>query len=189
MKIAVLFVIISISGCASGTSKYIGPATRGALQAKEYTVNKPIAKVWETFVNFSKRMFFTIQSNDMNSGVLRLTFGGKQPEKYVDCGKVPDVNPINMVPYLSKIKINGTVELLGTIDLLMKPVDSENTRISFVIHYNLKIKEGNFPAQNWSFVSNDILAKKVGGRVIKCMSTFVAEIDVISGINTTRGGH
>jgi len=189
MKIAVLFIIISITGCATGTSKYIGPSTRGFLQEKEYTVNKPIAKVWETYVKFSGRKYFTILRNNMNSGVLTLAFGGRQPEKYVDCGKVPDVNPVNMVPYIGKVKMNGTVELVGKIELFMKPIDNENTRINFVVHYNLKIKEGNFPVQTWSFVSNDIPARKVGDRVIECMSTFVAEVDVISGINTTRGGH
>lgn len=189
MKIILLALVFVVTGCAIGQPKYTAPRERGSLPSKVYKVNAPFEKVWTSLIESTRRKFFTIKNIDKDSGLLTLSFGSTQPRKYVDCGKTPVQNQRQMVSYIRAAKVAGTVELLGTANLSMKSIDSGETDISFNTHYDLKIIDGDLSKQTWNFSTNEILSKKVGKLAVTCLSTFVAEIDIVSGINSIVSSH
>ncbi len=189
MKIILLALVFVVAGCAIGQPKYFAPKERGSLSNKVYKVNDSFEKVWTSLVGNTPRKFFTIKNIDKDSGLLTLTFGSTRPKKYVDCGKIPVQNQKHRVSYIQAAKVTGTVELLGTLNLSMKSIDDSKTNVSFNTHYDLKIKNGDLPKQTWNFTTNETSSKKIGELKVTCMSTFFAEVDIVSLINSIVSGH
>jgi len=189
MKITVLVLVLVMAGCAIDQRKYIVPSKRGTLPDKVYKVNEPFEKAWTTLIGYAPARFFTIKNTDKASGLITLNFGSKRPGKYVDCGNVPIKNLIRLLPYINVVEKSGVVELLGTVNLSIKSINDNKTSVSFTTHYDLKIKDGDLPKQTWNFATNERPSRNVGELTITCMSTFVAEVDIVTGINFISGGH
>lgn len=189
MKIVALLSLLVLAGCAVVNPKYTAPRDRGYLKDKTFEINKSFDEVWKSLVEYVPRKFFTIEESDKNSGVLTLSFGSNRPERYVDCGEINIEGSKNKRPFLDAAKATGSVELLGTVNLLVKSVDGGKINVTAGTHYILNIKEGSSPMQSWDFNTNGKQSRKVGELKVTCRPTFYAENDIIAGINFITRGH
>ena len=95
MKIffSLLFMTIFLSSCAvekkkltENVGKYFPPNTDDTNFKNTLTTNKNFDETWTYVIDFVKDSFFKIENIDKDSGLLTLSFGPKEPEKFIDCG-------------------------------------------------------------------------------------------------------
>lgn len=189
MKIVAILSLLILAGCAVVNSKYTAPRDRGYLSNNVFEINKSFDGVWTSLVEYVPRKFFSIKDSDKNAGILTLSFGSRRPEKYVDCGEINIEGTKNKKSFLDAAKTTGTVELSGTVNLLVKSIDDGKTSVTVSTGYILNIKEGSSSTQTWDFNTNGKQSRKVGELKITCRPTFYAENDIIAGINFITRGH
>ena len=189
MRIVAILSLLILAGCAAVNPKYTIPRDRGYLSNNVFEINKSSDEVWTSLVEYVPRKFFSIKDSDKNAGVLTLSFGSSRPEKYVDCGEINVDESKNKKSFLDVAKTTGTVELLGTVNLLVKSIDDGKTSVTVSTGYILNIKEGSSSTQTWDFNANGKQSRKMGELKITCRPTVYAENDIIAGINFITRGH
>lgn len=189
MKIVILWLLLGLAGCTFVQPMYISPKERGALNKKIFEINAPFDTVWRSLIEYSPRKYFSIKDANKDSGLLTLLFGSRQPGRYVDCGTKYAKNLKDRWPLLAVIKTTAVVEFLGTMNLLVKSIDSSKTSVTINTSYRLNIKDGNLPEQTWHFDTNGKQSKRLGGLEVTCRSTYYAENDIIGGIHSVARGH
>jgi len=189
MKIVVVLLLFIFTGCTFVQSKYTTPRDRGSLNKKTFKVDESFDAVWQSLTRYFPRKFFSIKYSEKKSGLFTLSFGGARPERYVDCGDIYGDDFKNKWSFLMDSKTTGTVELLGTVNIIVKPIDSSNTSVSLSTSYILNINDKNLSKQTWNFDTNGKQSKKLGELEITCMPTFYAENDIIAGINSISPRH
>ncbi len=95
MKKILSFLVITIflSSCAvekkkltENVGKYVPPNIDDTNFKNTLVTNKKFDETWTSVIDFVKDSFFKIENIDKDSGLLTLSFGPKEPEKFIDCG-------------------------------------------------------------------------------------------------------
>ena len=86
-------VIALLSSCAvekeklkENVGKYVPPNIDDTNFKNTLVTNKKFDETWTSVIDFVKDSFFKIENIDKDSGLLTLSFGPKEPEKFIDCG-------------------------------------------------------------------------------------------------------
>ena len=175
-RMLVTLISILCVGCAAVTQPtYVPPVPFTESGANVIKVDKPFDEVWEALIEYSSKSFFAIKNFEKESGLLTLSFGLSEPEKYVDCGEIHAPHMDYEGPILNAVQTTGYVDLDGAMNLFVKPVDDSSTTVIVNTKYILSIKDGHLPKQTWSFDTYGYQARKQASLVITCRSTLVAE--------------
>ena len=180
-----------LTGCATGT--YHPPIGDLATQQNERLVKKSFDETWSALVEHTSQTFFGIDKFEKASGLLTLSFGAANLERFIDCGRIdvqtpgkPTDGSHNYVEYLSKF---GGGRLDGKMNLLVKSVTPNETlvRVSAKYIFSTPANQDTF-ANVWSFDSNSQATIAVGNATKgtvptrTCRPTLVAEKTILDAI-------
>ena len=86
-----LVMIIFLSSCAidkvkEDVGKYVPPNIDDTNFKNPVITSKNFEETWTSVIDFVNDSFFKIVNSDKDSGLLTLSFGSKEAEKFIDCG-------------------------------------------------------------------------------------------------------
>ena len=88
-----LVMTILFSSCAvekekltENIGKYVPPNIDDTNFKNSVITNKNFDETWTSVIDFVNNSFFRIENLEKDSGLLTLSFGSKEAEKFIDCG-------------------------------------------------------------------------------------------------------
>jgi len=146
-KLLFLFMITIISaffiqGCSTirPVMTYSPPLKNQNQENYTRTINKNFNDTWNSLISYVSGTFFGIENFEKESGLITLSFGSSEPEKFVTGGQWKIVpNDINVekfdgdyVEYMTKYE-NG--KLLGKMNIVVKKIDSTHSMVTVNAKY------------------------------------------------------
>ncbi len=171
MKIifSLLFMTIFLSSCAvekkkltENVGKYFPPNTDDTNFKNTLTTNKNFDETWTYVIDFVKDSFFKIENIDKDSGLLTLSFGPKEPEKFIDCGDFEYTLFFTgeefKGSYIDYAKSGLLAVLDAKMNITIQKIDYESTKVSINTNYTYSTQHalGYYDPklnQTYSFVS------------------------------------
>ena len=171
MKIifSLLFMTIFLSSCAvekkkltENVGKYFPPNTDDTNFKNTLTTNKNFDETWTYVTDFVKDSFFKIENIDKDSGLLTLSFGPKEPEKFIDCGDFEYTLFFTgeefKGSYIDYAKSGLLAVLDAKMNITIQKIDYESTKVSINTNYTYSTQHalGYYDPklnQTYSFVS------------------------------------
>ena len=91
--LSALVMTILLSSCAvekkkltENVGKYVPPNIDDTNFKNSVITNKNFEETWTSVIDFVNDSFFKIENSEKDSGLLTLSFGSKEAEKFIDCG-------------------------------------------------------------------------------------------------------
>ncbi len=171
MKIifSLLFMTIFLSSCAvekkkltENVGKYFPPNTDDTNFKNTLTTNKNFDETWTYVIDFVKDSFFKIENIDKDSGLLTLSFGPKEPEKFINCGDFEYTLFFTgeefKGSYIDYAKSGLLAVLDAKMNITIQKIDYESTKVSINTNYTYSTQHalGYYDPklnQTYSFVS------------------------------------
>lgn len=195
-RIAVILASsVMVAGCQSG--QYTPPIAQD--YSNTVVVNKPFDAVWGDLVSYASGSFFGIKNFEKESGLLTLSFGAGDASRYIDCGNFSVEQGANSFngTYVQWVQQTSDAELNGAMNLLVRPLDRNNTEVVVNARYiftipSVVIGSGIYaqriPTMTWSFDSRTQDTRAVYNAVPgtsatrTCQPTGVAEQEILTGV-------
>jgi hypothetical protein len=139
--------VLVLGGC---TASYAPPVqTEFDPSINSRVVNRSFDETWQTLIEYAASNFFGLDNYEKESGLLTLSFGSSNPSQFVDGGSWKSQSPRfegNYVDYLA-MHLGGRLD--GKMNIVVVPVDEENTRVTVNARYLFTATGGN----SWVFDS------------------------------------
>ena len=140
-----LVMTILFSSCAVEKEKLtenIGyvPANIDDTNFKNSVItNKNFDETWTSVIDFVNNSFFRIENLKKDSGLLTLSFGSKEAEKFIDCGDFEYTLFFTgeefKGSYIDYAKSGLLAVLEAKMDINIQKIDNESTKISINTNY------------------------------------------------------
>ena len=141
-----LVMTILLSSCAvekemltENVGKYIPPNIDDTNFKNPVITNKNFDETWTSVINFVNESFFKIESLEKDSGLLTLSFGSKEAEKFIDCGDFEYTLFFTgeefKGSYIDYAKSGLLAVLEAKMSINIKKIDNESTNISINTNY------------------------------------------------------
>jgi hypothetical protein len=92
MHIFTLWLLLLIAACVPNYTPPKHPT--GTLQ-NEITIDKSFQEVWSAVIDHATSTFFGVDNFEKDSGLMTLSFGGRNPDRFIDCGWLKTTNLAN----------------------------------------------------------------------------------------------
>lgn len=189
--IIVMFVAL---GCVpqvpTGTAEYEKPEVRD-MEDTSRVLSAGYDEVWEALVNHSASTFFQIDNLEKGAGLIVLSFGAGEPERFIDCGyweyrraAFASLEEIDYEgSYVRYMERSSDAELNGKMNLTIQEVDEESSRITVNARYLFEAD-----ANTWSFETNSyadievVNASEGTPPTRRCVPTYEAEREILDGV-------
>jgi len=182
--IAVLVSAI-IVGCTS--FKYTRPSSVPPTE-NVVTLDAPFNDAWTTLVDYAGASFFGIDGFEKESGLMTLTFGAGEPERFIDCGYY-EASGYGAArgPYVEILGKNTETDLTGRMNLVLREVGETQSKLTVNARYVYQIayvEDGRYARADWVFESGTSASKSLGDwpEPIKCQPTGAAERAILDGV-------
>ena len=199
MVVVLTSVAVPISSCATipQTSATYAPPETTPPRANEIVLNATYDQTWEALIDHASSTFFAIDTFERDSGLMTLSFGASDVDRFIDCGNITirqgDVAVVFDGPYLEYIQGNFRNQLQGQMNIVVRPQGTFRTEVRVNARYVYTVTadpRAGSPPMVFSFDSNGSDTVVVdpralfGGAISRrtCQPTSVAENSVIEGI-------
>ena len=141
-----LFITILLSSCAvekekltENIGKYVPPNIDDTDFKNSTISNKSFDETWNSLIDFVNDSFFKIENLEKDSGLLTLSFGAKEAEKFIDCGDFEYTLFFTGEEFKGSYIDYAKSGLLGVLDAKMniniERIDNESSKISINTNY------------------------------------------------------
>ena len=141
-----LVMTILLSSCAlekekltENVGKYVPPSIDDTNFKKSVITNKNFDETWISVTDFVNDSFFKIENINKDSGLLTLSFGSKEVEKFIDCGDFEYTLFFTgeefKGSYIDYVKSGLLAVLEAKMNINIQKIDNESTRISINTNY------------------------------------------------------
>ena len=141
-----LVMIILLSSCAFEKEKltenignYVPPNIDDTNFKNSVITNKDFDETWTSVLNFVNDSFFKIENLEKDSGLLMLSFGSKEAEKFIDCGDFEYTLFFTgeefKGSYIDYAKSGLLAVLEAKMNINIDKIDNESTKISIKTNY------------------------------------------------------
>lgn len=143
-------------------------------------VNANFDKTWTALVNYVSATNFEIRSFEKVSGLMALSFGNADVERYVDCGTWQESAIASTVPYVSRTDL----KLNGRMNLFVEPDGKERSRVRITTRYELRDDSGNVYNFTSSTPATVAVRNPANGTIPNrtCRATLEAERQILRAI-------
>ena len=164
-----LVITILLSSCAvekekltENVGKYVPPNIDDTNFKNSVITNKNFDETWTSLIDFVNNSFFKIENLEKNSGLLTLSFGSKEPEKFINCGDFEYTLFFTgeefKGSYIDYVKSGLLAVLEAKMNINIQKIDNESTKISINTNYTFSTQHalGYYDPklnQTYSFVS------------------------------------
>ena len=164
-----LVMTILLSSCAGkkeklteNVGKYVPPNINDANFKNSIITNKSFDETWTSVIDFVNYSFFKIENIEKDSGLLTLSFGSKEAEKFIDCGDFEYTLFFTgeefKGSYIDYAKSGLLAVLEAKMNINIQKIDNESTKISINTNYTFSTQHalGYYDPklnQTYSFVS------------------------------------
>ncbi len=148
MKKFLLSFVLSmlLSSCAvekekltENVGKYVPPNIDDTKFKNSVITNKNFDETWTSLINFVSDSFFKIENLEKDSGLLKLAFGSKETEKFIDCGDFEYTLFFTgeefKGSYIDYAKSGLLAVLEAKMNINIQKIDNESTKISINTNY------------------------------------------------------
>ena len=141
-----LVVTILLLSCAvekekltENIGKYVPPNIDNTNFKNSIISNKNYDETWNSLIDFVNDSFFKIENLEKDSGLLTLSFGAKEAEKFIDCGDFEYTLFFTgeefKGSYIDYAKSGLLAVLEAKMDINIQKIDNETTKISINTNY------------------------------------------------------
>ena len=141
-----LVITIFLSSCAvekekltENIGKYVPPNIDDTNFKNSVITNKNFDETWTSVIDFVNDSFFKIENLEKDSGLLTLSFGSKEAEKFIDCGDFEYTLFFTgeefKGSYIDYAKSGLLAVLEAKMDINIQKIDNETTKISINTNY------------------------------------------------------
>ena len=199
-----LAMTILFSSCAlekekltENVGKYIPPNIDDTNFKNSVITKKNFDETWNSLIDFVNDSLFKIENLEKDSGMLTLSFGSKEAEKFIDCGDFEYTLFFTgeefKGSYIDYAKSGLLAVLEAKMNINIRKIDNESTKISINTNYTFSTQHalGYYDPklnQTYSFVSggyqtiNVINPIKGSIPTRTCKSTNFAENAILNAI-------
>ena len=148
MKKSLSFLVMTVllSSCAlekvkltENIGKYVPPNIDDTNFKNSTISNKNFEETWNSLVDFVNDSFFKIENLDKGSGLLTLSFGAKEAEKFIDCGDFEYTLFFTgeefKGSYIDYAKSGLLAVLEAKMNVNIDKINNESTKISIKTNY------------------------------------------------------
>ncbi len=128
-------VCLTLAGCATGN--YQPPSSTATIPSKEVTVNAPFNVVWQDLIDYASTNFFGIDQFEKDSGLMTLSFGSKNPSKYIDCGTMSATAGSKTFngSYVNYLVEKKEATLSGKMNITVRAISKNQARVRVNARY------------------------------------------------------
>ncbi len=164
-----LILTILLSSCAVEKKKltenvgiYVPPNINDTNFKNSLITNKNFEETWTSVIDFVNNSFFKIENLEKDSGLLTLSFGSKEAEKFIDCGDFEYTLFFTgeefKGSYIDYAKSGLLAVLKAKMNINIQKIDNESTKLSINTNYRYSTQHalGYYDPelnQTYSFVS------------------------------------
>ena len=141
-----LVITVLLSSCAvekekltENIGKYVPPNIDNTNFKNSIISNKNYDETWNSLIDFVNDSFFKIENLEKDSGLLTLSFGAKEAEKFIDCGDFEYTLFFTgeefKGSYIDYAKSGLLAVLEAKMDINIQKIDNETTKISINTNY------------------------------------------------------
>ena len=141
-----LVMTILLSSCAvekekltENIGKYVPPNIDDTNFKNSTISNKNFDETWNSVIDFVNDSFFKIENLEKDSGLLTLSFGAKEAEKFIDCGDFEYTLFFTgeefKGSYIDYAKSGLLAVLEAKMNINIEKIDNESTKISINTNY------------------------------------------------------
>ena len=141
-----LVMTILISSCAvekerltENIGKYVPPNIDKINFTNSIIINKNFDETWTSVIDFVNDSFFKIENLEKDSGLLILSFGSKEAEKFIDCGDFEYTLFFTgeefKGSYIDYAKSGLLAVLEAKMNINIEKIDNQSTKISLNTNY------------------------------------------------------
>ena len=132
---------VLLVGCAP--MQYTPPPPLADEEPHIQVIARPYDDVWDDLIEYAAQNFFQITTLEKDSGIISASYRTDRPAEYIDCGqyetKVIDAltkeRKVKRGAYTDKIAQDDWATLSGQINIAVKAVDEQNTRVRVQARY------------------------------------------------------
>ena len=141
-----LVMTILLSSCAvekekltENVGKYVPPKIDDTNFKNSVITNKNFDETWSSVIDFVNNSFFKIGNSEKDSGLLTLSFGSKEAEKFIDCGYFEYTLFFTgeefKGSYIDYAKSGLLAVLEAKMNITLQKIDDESTNVSINTNY------------------------------------------------------
>ena len=197
-----IVMTIFLSSCAvekekltENIGKYVPPNIDDTNFKSSVITDKNFEETWTTVIDFVNDSFFKIENLEKDSGLLTLSFGSKEAEKFIDCGDFEYTLFFTgeefKGSYIAYAKSGLLAVLEAKMNINIRKIDNESTKISVNTNYTYSTQHalGYYDPdlnQTYSFVSGGYqkisVINPITGSIPTrtCKSTNFAENEILN---------
>jgi hypothetical protein len=197
-----LVMTVLLSSCAvekekltENIGKYVPPNIDDTNFKNTVITNKNFDETWTSVIGFVSDSLFKIEKSEKDSGLLTLSFGAKEAEKFIDCGDFEYTLFFTgeefKGSYIDYAKSGLLAVLEAKMNISIEKIDNESTKLSINTNYKYSTQHalGYYDPklnQTYSFESGgyqtiDVINPIKGSIPTRtCKSTNFAENEIFS---------
>lgn len=152
----ILFIVmLTAIGCVSAS--YELPTHKGSKEKYETIIYAPYDKVWSQLIQYAGQTFFAIDNYEKASGLITLSFGTSNPEKFITGGhwKYKDSRAAKQIDfsgdYVRFASMYNRGELSGRMNIVVSEMNKGKTKIRVNARYNFSTMSKSGRQRTWSF--------------------------------------
>lgn len=178
----------ALSACATGT--YTAPGKHDSLYDRERIVYKSFDETWGSLVEYTSKAFFGIDNVEKSSGLITLSFGSSEPERFIDCGhfkfegtgRLAELNSDSS--YVEFLRIRYGATFAGKMNLFVKAIQPNETMVRVNARYVLSVPREETYAFDSGGESTLKLRNPIDGTppTRTCRPTYAAEKAVLEAL-------
>ena len=141
-----LVMTVLLSSCAvekekltENIGKYVPPNIDNTNFKSSTISNKNFDETWNSLIDFVNDSFLKIENLEKDSGLLTLSFGAKEAEKFIDCGDFEYTLFFTgedfKGSYIDYAKSGLLAVLEAKMNINIEKIDNESTKISINTNY------------------------------------------------------
>ena len=186
----VFFGLVLVSlltlGCVA-TGNYRPPITQNKSDNYSTIIYKSFDSTWSSLIEYSASTFFQIENFEKASGLLTLSFGASDADRYVDCGMfiASSGNRKYNGSYVGYLKKYFEANLQGKMNIFVKELAPNQTLVRVNARYVL-----SSPPESWVFNSGSSASVRVSSplrdtdSIRTCRPSYEAETTILRAIES-----
>jgi hypothetical protein len=170
--LSLVVLIFSFSVGCSSSAIYKPPLENNSITNYSKVVNKSFDETWDALISYSASTFFAIDNFEKASGLITLSFGSSEPERFITGGywKYDYSYGATQLHFEGDyVKYGATYqngELNGRMNIVVRKVDESNTKVTVNAKYVYSVDVSNangvtIGSNTWSFESGRCDEKNV----------------------------
>ncbi len=174
---------VAVSGCVP---QFTPPTATKKSDDMTVVVKGDYKEVWQVLIDYVGGTYFMIDNVQKDSGIISLTFGASDEERFIDCGKVKFHNMAYDLdgPFVTEVKKGpSTRRLEGKTNIIVREIEPGKIRVKAKSRYVYQYSEVGVPqVWTWAFDTDTTSTQAFGQSSVTCQATGAAERAIMESI-------